>query len=406
MSADQTCRYFQRRHCTACTRLDVPYGEQLAAKEAAVRQALAGALAAGGGVVLPVAPSPEPMAYRTSVKLCLHRGRDGQEAIGLYRAGTKEVAHIPGCPTQVAAATALTAQLFAEGVRRPAPFYNHRDRSFQKGRLKFLTLRIAPAAPAVIIAHTGVPAPLLREWLASAGTRDLCAYESRLTPYDGDLPVGRDVAHLSGPEVVPVTLAGRVFDLAPAAFFQANYSLSEGLIRGATAFLQDGDVLLDLYGGCGAYSFAAAPRFRRAMVVDGNGAAIDAARRAAAALPPPPPMGRKFNLEAFAATCEAFLTRQLKDEMARRVTHGIVNPPRGGLSRQVIDELGKRRLPALRELHYVSCNPVTLARDLELLRPLGFALREAQPFDMFPQTNHVEVVARLASISVDQAVTP
>jgi 23S rRNA (uracil1939-C5)-methyltransferase len=70
----------------------------------------------------------------------------------------------------------------------------------------------------------------------------------------------------------------------------------------------------------------------------------------------------------------------------------VVDPPRTGLSRTVIDELG-RLAPAL--IGYVSCDPATLARDVEQLARRGYVLADVQPVDMFPQTFHVECVAML-----------
>jgi 23S rRNA (uracil1939-C5)-methyltransferase len=69
----------------------------------------------------------------------------------------------------------------------------------------------------------------------------------------------------------------------------------------------------------------------------------------------------------------------------------VVDPPRAGLHPRVIArvaELGPRRIV------YVSCNPATFARDAADFRGRGYALAEARPFDMFPHTPHIEVVAR------------
>jgi len=392
--ADQYCRYFDRRQCTGCTRLHEPYAQQLVSKGAAVRAELASVL--GDVVPLPVVASPEPMGYRASVKLCLHEDRDRKRAIGLYRFGSKEVVNIAGCPAQTPGVNRLIAQLFARDVRLPAPFFNHRGRSFQRGRLKFVVIRCAPGpslrsdAHGIILSHTGVSREALVKWLHQAKLAHLCAYESKLSPRDGDLPVGYHIEHLSGPPHFAFALAGHVHQLSPAAFFQANNSLAAKLVAAATGFETDGDGLLDLYGGFGAYAVVVARRFRQLTVVDGNGAAIAAARRMAATQS----LG---HLQAVEALCETFLEERLKFEDAARVTHVIVNPPRNGLSPRVVCRLGPAYLPNLRELHYVSCNPVTLARDLAALKPLGLTVRQIQPFDMFAQTDHVEVVARLRS---------
>jgi 23S rRNA (uracil1939-C5)-methyltransferase len=70
----------------------------------------------------------------------------------------------------------------------------------------------------------------------------------------------------------------------------------------------------------------------------------------------------------------------------------VVNPPRSGCDREVLEALAGLKP---RTLIYVSCNPETLARDLDVLAALGYRTEEVQPVDMFPQTPHVESVARL-----------
>ena len=70
----------------------------------------------------------------------------------------------------------------------------------------------------------------------------------------------------------------------------------------------------------------------------------------------------------------------------------ILDPPRVGCSRAVLDGIADVKP---QRIVYVSCNPATLARDLRLLLERGFSLAAVQPVDMFPQTKHVEVVAKL-----------
>ena len=72
-----------------------------------------------------------------------------------------------------------------------------------------------------------------------------------------------------------------------------------------------------------------------------------------------------------------------------------LDPPRSGLTPEVIDEL---RLLKPRRIAYVSCEPQALQRDLPLLHAAGFAVRAVVPFDMFPQTCHVEALACLERV--------
>ncbi|MCK9409443.1 MAG: 23S rRNA (uracil(1939)-C(5))-methyltransferase RlmD, partial [Bacteroidetes bacterium] len=70
----------------------------------------------------------------------------------------------------------------------------------------------------------------------------------------------------------------------------------------------------------------------------------------------------------------------------------IVDPPRSGMHPKAVEELGKMKVPSI---VYVSCNPATLARDLQLLSKDGYAVEKVQPVDMFPHTYHIECVVKL-----------
>lgn len=385
-SKNQFCRHYARGRCTGCTRLHVPYATQLRDKQAQVANALSAV--APGRAIAEIAASPRTMGYRTSVKWCLHEDREGRKAIGLYRQGSREVVAIPDCPATAAPITDLIAKLFRKGLRPAGRFYDHRGRVFQRGRLKSLIVRFGPPKGiGAIIVHTGIDESDLRAWIKKADMPDVTFYESRLTAGDRDELMGRQVRHLAGAEYFPFTIAAQRFDISPESFFQANFSLSGDLVKAATTFDTAGDVMLDLYGGFGAYSFQLLERFKEVYVVDGNPAAIAAAKRAA--------KGRNVeHLKAHSGMCEHFL-RDLAPDIAKRVTHMIVNPPRNGLSRTVIDALQKTQFPALREINYISCNPETLARDLAAMSKDGWQVAAARPFDMFPQTEHVETVAAL-----------
>jgi 23S rRNA (uracil1939-C5)-methyltransferase len=401
--SSQFCAHFTKKKCGGCSNLNIPYQEQLKAKQAKVEALLIEALKfapedvqkSARKAMQPIVGSPKPMGYRASAKFCLHEDRYGHKAIGLYMQGSRVVVDTAGCPANVELANIILKKMFTKKSNVPARFYDHQGRVFQKGRFKFLTIRTSPSGKgtnrdaAVIISHTGIEKRALTKWLELSGLTDLTVYESRLTKADDDNFTGRYIDHVSGPETFPYLLNDQTYNLSPAAFFQANHCLGPGLIAGATSFREEGDVLLDLYSGFGAYSFEIAKRFKKIFVVDGNTAAIKTANAHAKAI------GIE-HLEGHAMFCEDFLESKLPQEMAARVTHVIVNPSRAGMSPRVVRRLEQPKLPHLKELHYVSCNPETLCRDIKLLLTHGLTLTSIQPFDMFPQTDHVEVVAKFS----------
>jgi 23S rRNA (uracil1939-C5)-methyltransferase len=94
-----------------------------------------------------------------------------------------------------------------------------------------------------------------------------------------------------------------------------------------------------------------------------------------------------------AGPVERLLPQMYRDGM--RFQLALVDPPRKGCDIDTLKTLAKMRIP---KLIYVSCNPSTLARDLGILADLGYRTHDIQPLDMFPQTHHVECVARLTEV--------
>jgi 23S rRNA (uracil1939-C5)-methyltransferase len=169
------------------------------------------------------------------------------------------------------------------------------------------------------------------------------------------------------------------FDLR--CFFQSNLEMTARLVPYAMEGLK-GRLALDLYCGVGLFGTFLADRFERVLAVEENPAALEWARR---------------NI----GVTHAFLRGRVEDLL--RAERGplalarpdaiVVDPPRTGLDREVSAFLIAKRPP---RLVYVSCNPVTLARDLKALLAAGFALDDLRLFDFYPQTAHVEAVAKLA----------
>ncbi len=323
------------------------------------------------------------MRFRTSAKVCLHEDRNNKRVMGLYFHNSREVIDIKDCLVEASEIRQVIKMLGLKKLK--LPFYNHLNPSFQKNRAKFLVLRAnGRGEVAAVLSHTGLDKEHILAWFEGI---NIPLYESHLTPRDENAPIGEHTSHLAGPEKLITEIAGIKHSIPPTAFFQANYLLSHDLVHAATAFNSPGDILLDLYGGFGAYSLKSAKNFKHAIVIDGNKSAI-------LAIPQSIRLNKIQNVVGFNTYCEDYLAK-ISPEKRARVTHCIVNPPRGGLSKYVANSLNLNFLPNLRELTYVSCNPETLARDLRIIVNENIKIHSIQLFDMFPHTDHVETVVKL-----------
>jgi tRNA/tmRNA/rRNA uracil-C5-methylase (TrmA/RlmC/RlmD family) len=182
----------------------------------------------------------------------------------------------------------------------------------------------------------------------------------------------------------------------PRVFAQTNDSVADTLADCiATTLADDSGLLVDAFCGAGFFTKRLAPQFERVIGIDWDRFAIDAARKDAR--PNETYLAGDVAIELGKASRNGGL--QTADEENRRSGERrslmsyalIVDPPATGLSpelRRVILDSSPRTMI------YVSCNPPTLARDLAELQQ-RFAIVSITPFDMFPQTAEIEVVAHL-----------
>lgn len=165
-------------------------------------------------------------------------------------------------------------------------------------------------------------------------------------------------------------------------FHQTNDAVADLLLAAVEAAAGEGGDLVDAYCGDGFFARRLAPRFARVVGIEWNERSIAQAREVAAA-----------NESYLAGDVTEHLGDVLAGLDAARTTV-ILDPPAQGVEPRVLDILTAQRVA---RLLYVSCNPATLARDLKGLAP-AYRLERARPFDMFPQTAEIEVLAELSPI--------
>lgn len=186
---------------------------------------------------------------------------------------------------------------------------------------------------------------------------------------------------MAGEDYISMRVLGRDFRVSAASFFQVNTPMAGKMVEHLLANLpiSSTDDLLDLYCGVGLFSAFFASR-----------------------------AGRVIGVESSISACEDFVTNldefenvELYEGMADDVLPGlvgrignppyvIVDPPRAGLGARVVDAL-QALGPQL--IAYISCDPSTLARDAQRLIAGGYCLVRVTPFDLFPQTYHIESIS-------------
>ncbi len=181
------------------------------------------------------------------------------------------------------------------------------------------------------------------------------------------------------------------FAIHPRAFFQPNTvqagRLYAEVLRRVTEAVEPGDTVLDLYCGTGTIGVAVAAAGHRVIGIELEPSAVENGRANAAR--------NDVALELHAGDVAAVLAETGLDRPGAAGVV-IVDPPRSGLTPAALERIvsiGARRIV------YVSCNPLSLARDAAMLIRSGYVAREVQPVDMFPHTAHIENVVALDRIT-------
>ena len=180
------------------------------------------------------------------------------------------------------------------------------------------------------------------------------------------------------------------FRIGPKSFFQTNTRQAERLYAVTREFaaLSGKEIVYDLYCGTGSIGLFVSDLASRVIGVEVIGAAVSDAKENAR-------INRISNAEFFAGDVIDICTDAFFE------THGrpdviITDPPRAGMHEKLVRkilEIGAERVV------YVSCNPATQARDLQLL-DVAYAVTAIRPVDMFPHTHHIENVVQLTRRNV------
>jgi 23S rRNA (uracil1939-C5)-methyltransferase len=352
------CAVFGR--CGGCDWQHIGYPAQLLQKVAMVEDALRRT----GGLVFPglAIEAGKPWRYRNRIQI--HRGPGGEG--GFLARDSHAVIPIATCPVSASAFDTLLATPATPGQ----PVQGMADKRLQGRRYSAWSHSRPDGSDFLISDEPGATGPglVLAPGLPAA-------------PVPGYL--GPRVEGTSG-EIEAVIL-GKVLRFDLRCFFQSNLAMAEKLVRYALDGLA-GEEALDLYCGVGLFGAFLTDTFTRVLAVEEN------------------PISLEYALRNIGAT-QHFLRGRVEDLLgeergylaACRPDVVVVDPPRDGLDQAVKDFLIAKKPP---RLIYVACNPVTLARDLKTLIAAGFRLDALRLFDFYPQTAHVEAVAKLAWLPI------
>ena len=205
---------------------------------------------------------------------------------------------------------------------------------------------------------------------------------------DTNVILGEAFTLLKGAPQLVETQGDLRFFVSPQSFLQVNPIQTRVLYNEAIRLLnpQPTETVADVYCGIGTISLAIAKHAKRVIGVECVKEAIEDAKKNAL-------LNGVKNAEFRCGLAEDVLPKLIRDGL--RPDAIVIDPPRKGCEPQVLEAIADS---GVHRVVYVSCNPATLARDAKLLSEHGFSIEHVQPVDMFPHTQHVEVVVSMSRV--------
>lgn len=372
------------RNCDGCPLIAMAYRAQLDLKKKQVEREMWAYDSLKGTLIHDVLPSPRPLEYRNSAKLVV-AGSHAAPQIGIYRRNSHQVADISRCPLHHPLINRIVGAVKAGITKGKVPIYNPKTGN---GILRYLVVRVSEAGNRAMVVFVTAYRSYnelhhLAKYLREA-VPEVDVVAQNVNPSEGNVILGPQQEHfLTRQHTIEETLGTVRFAISPRSFFQVNSGgarLIYDTVRQWSA-LTGNETIVDLYCGIGGISLFLAPGAREVLGIEVVDSAVADAEKNAR-------LNRIGNC-SFEAGDAAELLEEYREE-GKPVDLLILNPPRKGCDRRVL-ETAAALAPS--RIIYVSCSPSTLARDLDILAGMGYASRQVQPVDMFPQTPHVENVA-------------
>ncbi len=370
--------------CAGCALIGTAYTQQLAIKRERVIAALGAYPRLAGATIGTIGGSPRIFGYRNQVKLVARQARRGL-LLGVYRPGTHQVVDVSRCAVHDARITQVLAGIRQAVEATNVPAYDERTGG---GWLRYVAVRTSAwkhSAQIILVVRD-------RQWSGEAALlarlRRLPSVRSvalNLNRSPGNVIFSDRFIAITREQSLVERVGGLTLSSRAGAFLQANISVARKVYERVLTLAdpQPDTVAVDLYSGVGAIAFYLAGRARQVFGVEESPHAILDAKMNIR-------LNGYHNVRFFGAAAAAGMAELT--EALPGIDLVTLNPPRKGA-----DEATRAAIvrAAPSRIVYVSCDPTTLARDLDWFAERGWRTRQVDPFDMLPQTEHVECVAVL-----------
>ena len=373
------CPYSSK--CGGCTMIDLPMEQQLLKKKTWVEECI-GAF----GPVEPVIRMKNPYRYRNKVTSIFGLDRKGHPVCGVYRARSREIVPVKDCLIENKRADEIVQDIYGLLASFKLRVY---DPVTGLGVVKAVQIRSAHVTGELLVTIvTAGPVFPSRNNFTKALLKlhpEITSVVQNIKDNDSSMILGTREKVLYGKGYIIDELCGKKFRISSRSFYQVNSVQTEKLYNIAidAAGLTGKERILDAYCGIGTIGICAADRAKEVLSVELN---PDAAQDADANVR----LNELSNVTVYAEDAGRFMQEMAEQKAPLDVL--FMDPPRSGSTEEFL-EAALTLWPG--KIVYISCNPETLGRDLEILTKGGYRMKKAVPVDMFPFVEDVEIIVLL-----------
>lgn len=372
---DAKCRI--QHKCGGCPLMTLRYPAQLEAKREVLKQSLIKYAQVNPRLIQKIVPSEDVYAYRNQCKLPCAMV-DGRLTTGMYLPNSNYFSEVSHCMIHEPGLERIRLDIL-EVLN--AFHYKAYDYHQKKGIRSLIIRGFSEKYQVTIVSGEQ---PLSEECIQALmeikGLTSL--WQSYHTVKKTPEMFGPKMIHLAGERLLDLEFDGLSLHISPRSFFQLNTNQAKQLYRAIAAMVpEENDLIVEAYSGIGAISLYVKDKAKEVIGIESIKDAV---------------VNANFNAKENGAEHVSFLCADAADKLTylskkRSIDTLIVDPPRSGLDEEMLYCILKSKI---KHIIYVSCNPATLGKNLAYLQE-RYRVESVQPFDMFPNTPHVESIVKL-----------
>ena len=374
------------KKCGACSYQGLSYKKQLAKKENLVKNLLSKYCK-----VKPITGMDNPYHYRNKVHAVFGRQKNGTIVSGVYKEGTHIIVPIDECQIKDAKADEIIRNI--RGLLKSFKIKTY-DEDTGYGLLRHVLVRRGFTTGEIMVVLV-LASPILpsKNNFVKAILKlnpEISTIVLNINDKKTSMVLGDSERVLYGKGYIYDYLCGKKFKISSKSFYQVNPVTTEFLYNKAIelAQLNKDECVIDAYCGIGTIGIIASDHAKKVIGVESNKDAVrDAITNAK--------LNKVKNIQFYNQDAGIFMKQLAAQKESIDVV--LMDPPRAGSDKNFLDAV-ITLMP--KKVVYISCNPETLARDLEYLTKNGYKAKEAWPYDMFPFTGHVETCVLLTKSSL------